>query len=313
MFVTRRQFEEELERVRAAVRDPAEGLFGPASVTWRIGRDALVFLGAGRAALLQLAHPYVAHAIEQHSETRRDPIGRFNRTFLHVFGMIFGDLDAALASARRVRAVHDGVHGEIGEDVGRFARGHRYTAHDAGALRWVFATLVDTSVMAFELGFGRLSDADRESYYRELRQFARLFGLRDDLLPPDWDAFRVYFDAMVASDELAVGGPARDVGTFLLSAPSAPMVPVMRWYTTLTAGMLPPPVRAGYGLPWSAVDERIYAASLRALRLGWSRLPERLRLRPEYLEARRRLVGRPRVDRVGRALQAALLRTVRHG
>jgi uncharacterized protein (DUF2236 family) len=91
------------------------------------------------------------------------------------------------------------------------------------------------------------------------------------------------------------------------------MVPVMRWYTTLTAGMLPPPVRTGYGLPWSAVDERIYAASLRALRLGWPRLPERLRLRPEYVEARRRLAGRPRVDRVGRALQAVLLRTVRHG
>src|SRR5580658_11195706 len=87
--VTRRQFDEELERVRSTVRSPAEGLFGPSSVTWRIGRDALVFLGAGRAALLQLAHPYVAHAIEQHSETRRDPIGRFNRTFLHVYGMIF--------------------------------------------------------------------------------------------------------------------------------------------------------------------------------------------------------------------------------
>src|SRR5271154_3167971 len=99
VLITHRQLDDELERVRAGVRHPAEGLFGPGSVTWRISQDALVFLGAGRAALLQLAHPYVAHAIEQHSETRRDPIGRFNRTFLHVYGMIFGDLDAAIASA----------------------------------------------------------------------------------------------------------------------------------------------------------------------------------------------------------------------
>jgi uncharacterized protein (DUF2236 family) len=311
--VTRRQFEAELERVRSAVRTPAEGLFGPSSVTWRIGRDALVFLGAGRAALLQLAHPYVAHAIEQHSETRRDPIGRFNRTFQHVFGMIFGDLDAALASAQRVRGIHDHVHGAIDEDVGRFARGHRYSAHDAGALRWVFATLVDTSVMAFEMGFGPLSAADRESYYRELCEFARLFGLGDDLLPADWAAFRAYMASMVAGDELAVGRPAREVGAFLLSAPSAPMVPVMRWYTALTAGMLPPRIRAGYALPFSRADELVYAASLRGLRLGWQRVPRRLRLRPEYVEAKRRLAGRPRPDRIGRALQDALLRTVRHG
>jgi uncharacterized protein (DUF2236 family) len=118
---------------------------------------------------------------------------------------------------------------------------------------------------------------------------------------------------MVDSDELAVGKPAREVGAFLLSAPNAPMVPVMRWYTTLTSGMLPPRVRAGYGLPFSRADELVYDASLRALRLGWRRLPARLRLRPEYVEARRRLAGRPRPDRLGRALQDALLRAVRHG
>jgi uncharacterized protein (DUF2236 family) len=311
VIVTHRQLDEELDRVRAGVRNPAEGLFGPDSVTWRISQDALVFLGAGRAALLQLAHPYVAHAIEQHSETRRDPIGRFNRTFLHVYGMIFGDLDAALASARRVRGVHDQVHGAIDEDVGRYARGHRYSASDAGALLWVFATLVDTSVMAFEIGFGELSAADRESYYRELRGFARLFGLRDELLPPDWAAFQVYVARMVEGDELAVGRPAREVGAFLLSAPSAPMVPVMRLYTTLTAGMLPARVREGYGLAFSRADQLAYAASVRALRLGWRHLPARLRLRPEYVEAKRRLAGKPRPDRVGRALQDALLRAVR--
>src|SRR3954471_16601706 len=130
MIVTRREIEAEIERACAGVRVPAHGLFGPESITWRVGRDAIVFLGAGRAALLQLAHPYVAHAVEQHSETRRDPVGRFNRTFLHVYGMIFGDLDSAIEAARRVRGIHERVSGPIDEDVGRFARGHRYHANE---------------------------------------------------------------------------------------------------------------------------------------------------------------------------------------
>ena len=310
-IVTRRQFDEELERVRASVRRPAQGIFGPDSVTWRISRDSLVFLGAGRAALLQLAHPYVAHAIEQHSETRTDPIGRFNRTFMHVFGMIFGDLDSAVASAERVRGIHDRVNGTLDEQVGRYARGHVYHANDAGALLWVFATLVDTSVMAFEMGFGRLPRDDRETYYRELCSFARLFGLPGDRLPADWAAFQAYFVRMVASDELGAGRPAREIGRFLLSAPSVPMKPVMRWYTTLTAGMLPPRIRQQYGLPFSRSDAMVYAASLRAIRAGWRLVPERLRLRPEYVEARRRLAGKPRTDKIGRALERALLGAVR--
>src|SRR3712207_7704222 len=40
-----------------------------------------LFLGAGRALLLQLAHPWVAAGISQHSTTLADPIGRFHRTF----------------------------------------------------------------------------------------------------------------------------------------------------------------------------------------------------------------------------------------
>jgi uncharacterized protein (DUF2236 family) len=225
--------------------------------------------------------------------------------------MIFGDLETALSSARRVRAVHDRVNGALDEHAGRFPEGHRYHANDEAALRWVFATLVETSVMAFEMGFGPLPAEDRESYYRELSRFARLFGLRAEALPPDWRAFTDYVARTVASDEIAVGRRAREIGGFLLSAPSAPMAPVMSWYTSFTAGMLPPRVREGYGLSYSRADALVYEASVRALRLGWRRLPLRLRLRPEYVEARRRIEGRPRSDRVGRALQDVVLAAVR--
>ncbi len=205
-----------------------------------------------RAALLQLAHPYVAHAIEQNSEATRDPIGRFNRTFEAIYGIIIGDLDTAIAAAQRVRAIHERVNGSIPEDVGPYARGHRYHANDAGALLWVHATLVDTSVAA-------------------------------------WADFAAYFARTTAGDDLAVGGAARSIARALMTPASAAMRPAMRWFASLTAGMLPPRIREGFGLPFERADRLAVEASLRALRRGWPLVPERLRWRPEYLEALRRL------------------------
>lgn len=97
--VGREDLERQLEVVRALAPGEMEGVFGPDSLTWRIDREALTFLGAGRALLLQLAHPWVAAAIVEHSKTVGDPIGRFHRTFAVVFTMVFGTLDQALSAA----------------------------------------------------------------------------------------------------------------------------------------------------------------------------------------------------------------------
>jgi uncharacterized protein (DUF2236 family) len=80
--------------------DSRSGIFGPSSIGWKVNRESAVFLGAGRAALLQLAHPWVAAALDQHSNLRADPLGRFHNTFRVVFTMIFGTLEQALATSR---------------------------------------------------------------------------------------------------------------------------------------------------------------------------------------------------------------------
>src|SRR5262249_33022498 len=98
--ISRGDLEEQLATIRALVPGEAEGPFGPASVTWHVDREAAIFLGAGRALFLQLAHPWVAAAISEHSRTSTDPIGRFHRTFGVVFGMVFGSLEQAFAAAR---------------------------------------------------------------------------------------------------------------------------------------------------------------------------------------------------------------------
>ena len=80
-IVSREDLERELREIEAEAPGRIEGIFGPASLTWRVHREAAIFLGAGRALLLQLAHPYVAAAIAEHSRALADPIGRFHRSY----------------------------------------------------------------------------------------------------------------------------------------------------------------------------------------------------------------------------------------
>src|ERR1044071_7954488 len=126
MVVTRADLEASLAALRGQISDPRGGIFGPRSIAWQIGGDLAVFLGGGRAALLQLAHPHIAYAIAQHSHTRADVAGRFQRTFRHVFAMVFGELDEALRAARHVHAIHARISGALPEAIGAWPAGSAY-------------------------------------------------------------------------------------------------------------------------------------------------------------------------------------------
>jgi mpaB/rubber oxygenase-like protein len=124
--------------VRAAAAGRAGGVFGPGSLVWRVDREAAVFLAAGRAVLLQLAHPWVAAAIAEHSRSLADPVGRFHRTFAFVFTMVFGTTDGRHRAAalrppyggrRRPRGRCRGVRRRLalpGERRGRAVLGRRH-------------------------------------------------------------------------------------------------------------------------------------------------------------------------------------------
>ena len=124
-YVSRSDSESLLAAIERATPDPRAGIFGPESITWKINRESALFLGAGRAALLQLAHPWVVAALEQHSSVMARPISRLHNTFRIVFTMIFGSLDQALAASRHLYAVHTRIRGEMTEDIAAWRRGIR--------------------------------------------------------------------------------------------------------------------------------------------------------------------------------------------
>jgi uncharacterized protein (DUF2236 family) len=293
--------ERRLEGVRAAAAGPVEGIFGPHSMTWRVDREAITFLGAGRALLLQLAHPWVAAAIADRHRSGLDRIDRFHRTFAVVYTMVFGSLDQALAAARQLHGLHATVTGAMPAGVGPFASGSRYRANDLAALRWVYATLIDTAVLAHDLVLPVLTDDQRERYYAESHLFAALFGIADDDLPPDWQGFTAYNAAMLASDTLTVGAAARDIARQLLFG-SGGSWPIPRWYRALTALMLPPPLRDGFDLPFGERERLCAERALARIRRLYPLLPARLRYVAPYHEAVARLEGQARADLLTRLL-----------
>lgn len=299
-----KDLESALALVRANAAGPVDGVFGPASLTWRIDREAVIFLGAGRALLLQLAHPWVAAAIAEHSRTLADPIGRFHRTFDIVFAMVFGSLDRALLSSRQLHRRHTMIVGEMPLTVGPFAAGSRYCANDIPSLRWVHATLVETALMAHDLVLPPLSAEERERYWIDARLFGALFGLTGDDLPADWSGFAAYTAAMAQSETLTVSAAAREIATQIFGG-ARPWLRPPRWYRALTARMLPERLRAGFGFELDERDARSADNALRWIRRVYPGLPDRLRYVGPYQEAQARLRGELRPDWMTRCLNRA--------
>ncbi|OKO89324.1 hypothetical protein AC629_06395 [Bradyrhizobium sp. NAS80.1] len=303
-MVSESDLETILDRVRANAAGPVAGVYGPSSITWRIDREAVIFLGAGRALLLQLAHPWVAAAIAEHSRTLADPIGRFHRTFDIVFAMVFGSLDRALLSSRQLHRRHSMISGQMPKTVGPFAAGSPYCANDIAALRWVHATLADTALMAHDLVLAPLSAEERERYWTESRAFGALFGLTADDLPANWAGFAAYTTAMEQSDTLTVSAAAREVAAQIFDG-ARPWLRPPRWYRALTASLLPERLRAGFGFELDERDTKSADTALKWIRRVYPKLPHRLRYVGPYQEAQARLRGELQPDWMTRCLNRA--------
>lgn len=283
--------EQLIAAIEQRTTDANAGIFGPRSLTWRINRESALFLGAGRAALLQLAHPWVTVALEQHSNVMSRPIERFHNTFRIIFTMIFGTLGQATRAARHLYELHTHIQGEMPQAVAQWEPGLHYQANEIAALRWVFATLIESAVLAYEFVFPPLSASDLEAYYAEACTLAALFGLPAETLPADWNSFLGYCRAMEASSELGVSDRARDMGHGLLAGAGS-WIKLPRWYRALTAEWLPPRFRAEFRLAYGPADEAAVARARRWVPRLYGALPGSVRFVGPYHEARARLAGK---------------------
>ena len=232
----------------------------------RLHGHGVIILGGGRALLMQVAHPLVARGVTEHSGYRADRIARLLGTLRPMYAIAFGTPEEARRAALGVRGAH------------RRVTGAGYSADDVELMRWVLATLIDTSLEMHRRFVGPLSEdsCEADAYYREMCALGEWIGLPSDAMPSDLAAFRVYLDEMVATVE--VTPEARQIARDLFAPlPEAPWLsPAMPLARELTAGLLPRRLRDAYGLSWGPRRARALYALGRVSRLALPRLPARL-------------------------------------
>jgi uncharacterized protein (DUF2236 family) len=214
----------------------------------------------------------VAAGVDQHSDFRRDPFGRFHRTANISLDAVFGVTPRARRALRRIDARHVGVRGTA-ED------GRSYHARDPKLLLWVQATLVLTSLRWYELVAGRLPPSDRQRYWDEGKVFARELGVPDELFPRTIGDLERYEREMLATSVVP------DITSRLVARqvlhPWAALPDVVYWPTdVIAAGLLPRPLREAFELRWGAAERFFFRFVVHALRVLRVVAPERLAIVP---------------------------------
>jgi uncharacterized protein (DUF2236 family) len=271
---------------------PVLGFYGPDTMMWRINREA-VLLGAGPTALLlQIAHPLVAEGVAHHSTFEADPFRRLHGTIRTTMDLVFGDGRASERAVRRLNGIHAGVRGEsLDPRAAALAGGYR--ALDPELLLWVQATLIVTSVHAYQRWVGPLSGAEREQFWQEARRVGVRLGIPLTMSPADWPALTAYWRRMLAPEgPIQVTATARRLAT-LIVRPPLPLVPspLVDLLALPGLALLPSRVRDDFGIGWSPAQEQLARLLGMAIR-AWVRVvPPFWRAMPQANAAERRAQG----------------------
>ncbi len=125
---------------------------------------------------------------------------------------------------------------------------------------------------------------------REAREFGELLGIPPSRSPADWAALESYWRQMLAPEgPIQVTPTARRLARSIIRPP-LPLVPgpVVDLLVLPSLNLLPPRVRAAYGIPWGPWQQRLGAVADSAIRLWVRALPASWRAMPQARSAGRR-------------------------
>lgn len=163
---------------------PGEPALAPADgVSWRVFKNPLtLFIGGVAAVLLELAEPRVRAGVWEHSDFRRDPLKRLQRTGLAAMVTVYGARSVAEAMIAGIGRQHARV-------AGTTPAGEPYRADDPGLLTWVQATAGYGFMEAYARFVRPLGAAERDAMWAEGAPAAALYGAdRPPLSKAAWRA-----------------------------------------------------------------------------------------------------------------------------
>jgi uncharacterized protein (DUF2236 family) len=145
-------------------------LVAPDSISWRIFRNPLaLFIGGVSAVILELAEPAVRSGVWEHSDFRRNPVGRLQRTGLAAMVTVYGARSVAADMIAGVVRRHERV-------TGRTPSGEAYAGNDVMLLDWVQATATFGFAQAYHHFVAPLDRRQYSQVFAEGNAAALLYG-----------------------------------------------------------------------------------------------------------------------------------------
>jgi uncharacterized protein (DUF2236 family) len=278
--------------VPAAAGSPGtdQGLFGPGSVTWRLGEPVMWVAGV-RALYLQALHPRVMRGTWQNTAFT-DPgkaWGRFVRTTRFVHIRTYGSLAEVERAGRRVRKIHASLRG-TDED------GSEFRLDEPELLMWVHCTEIGSYAEIARRSGLPLTPAELDMFIDEQRRAAAVVGLDPATVPASVAELDSYFAAMRPRLRATPEARSALLRSFLppIPAPYSALKLAVPPVTSLAFASLPRWARRLYGIPATPVADVAATAALHALRQGTSGTTGRVLLYPAARAARaRRQARRP--------------------
>lgn len=260
------------------------GLFGPASVTWRVHLEPVLWVGGFRALYLQSLHPRVVRGTAQNSALfdRDEAWQRFQRTSDFVRIRTFGATEEVARAGRRVRRMHARLRGHDPDT------GEQFRIDDPEYLLWVHCGEIDSYVTVARRA-GVVTSAEADAYVSESRRAAEVVGLSAAQVPGSTAELADYYARMrpkLYACREAVQGL---LGSLNLPVPLPPLLRPLKLavppFVALAFATLPRWARRLYGAPGLPTTDLAATVALRALRPATALLPD-----PPQAQRIRRLV-----------------------
>jgi len=147
------------------------GLFGPASMVWRVHAHFTAMMVGGLSSLIvQALHPRALAAVWDHSDFRHKLKDRLSRTAFFVAATTYGSEALAMKAIQRVNAIHSRI---TGVDL----QGQPYVANEAALINWVHLVEATSFLSAYQhLSKTPLTPAEADQYMAEMAVLGHLLG-----------------------------------------------------------------------------------------------------------------------------------------
>ncbi|MGI9053196.1 MAG: oxygenase MpaB family protein [Ilumatobacteraceae bacterium] len=227
-----------------------DGLFGPDTVTWRLGTAPAAAVAIPAAVLMQMLHPRVMWMIDQASTFWQYPERRAQLTQRYGMSTTYGDTATAEHAGTTLRTIHSRL---TATDP---LSGEEYRADEADLLMWVYCTIPYAILRALDRWGPALTPADQDRYVLEQRTAARLVGIDPDTAPGSVADLDAYMTSMQPKMALTPGS----VRLLALLAPRAPKPTaaalLQSVFSHAALSLLTAQQRRMYGVRWTWLDER---------------------------------------------------------